>query len=110
MLAVERSLRRALEVGIPTIGIVENFGSSVCIKCGEEGPLFHEVSIDKLARNTALDVVARIPFDRALAAAADCGEAFLEGPGRESPAGRALLGLAERVAGYERPGPEGDSW
>lgn len=110
MLAVERSLRRALEVGIPAIGIVENLGSSVCIKCGEEGPLFHEVSIDKLARSSGLDIVARIPFDPALSAAADRGEVFLEGPGRESPAGRALHGLAEHVAAYERPEPEGESW
>ena len=110
MLAVERSLHRAQEVGVPVIGIVENLGSSVCIKCGEEGPLYHEVSVDRLARNCALDVVARIPFDPALSAAADRGEAFLDGPGGESPAGRALRGLAERVAGYERPGPEGDSW
>ncbi len=110
MLAVERSLRRALEAGIPTIGIVENLGSSVCIKCGEEGPLYHEVSIDKFAKNCALDIVARIPFDPALSAAADRGEVFLEGSRRASPAGRALLALADRVAGYERPGPEGDSW
>jgi ATP-binding protein involved in chromosome partitioning len=109
-LAVERSLRRALDVGIPAIGIVENLGSSVCIKCGEEGPLYHEVSIDNLARNCALDIVARIPFDPALSAAGDRGDPFLEGPGGESPAGRALRGLAERVAGYERPGPEGESW
>ncbi len=110
MLAVERSLRRAEEVGIPAIGIVENLGSSVCIKCGEEGPLYHGVSIDKLARNSGLDVVARIPFDPALSAAADRGEAYLEGPERESPAGRALRGLAEYVADYTRPGPEGESW
>ncbi len=46
----------------------------------------------------------------ALSAAADAGESFLDGEGRQSPAGRALVALAERVAGYHRPDPERDSW
>jgi ATP-binding protein involved in chromosome partitioning len=110
MLAVERSLRRAFEARIPVIGLVENLGSAICAKCGEEGPLFREASADRLARDLSVEIVARIPFDPELAAAADEGRPYLEGPGLASPAGRALAGLAKRVAAWDPPGPEGESW
>ncbi len=110
MLAVERSLRRAHAASIPVIGLVENLASSVCGACGAEGPLYPEASIDGLASNAAVEVVARIPFDPALAEAADAGRVFLEGAGARSVAGRALLGLADSIAKWEPPGPEGESW
>ena len=47
-----------------------------------------------------LEVIARIPFDAALARAADEGRPFLAGPGVASPAGRALGELADRILGY----------
>ncbi len=110
MLAVERSLRRAHAASIPVIGLVENLASSVCGACGAEGPLYPEASIDGLASNAAVEVVARIPFDPALAAAADAGRVFLAGACARSATGRALLGLAESIAKWEPPGPEGESW
>jgi len=57
-----------------------------------------------------VEVLARIPFDAGLAAAADRGRPFLEGEGLESVAGRALAKLAARVDAYQMPGPEGESW
>jgi hypothetical protein len=47
-----------------------------------------------------VDVIARIPFDPALARAADEGRPYVVGPGASSPAGRALAALAERVLCY----------
>jgi ATP-binding protein involved in chromosome partitioning len=110
MLAVERSLRRAHALRFPLIGLVENFASVVCPSCGEQAPLYREASVERLAEDVAVPVVARIPFDPALAAAADAGRVFLEGSGRSSPAAAALAGLARSVAGYEPPGPEGEAW
>jgi ATP-binding protein involved in chromosome partitioning len=106
MLAVERSLRRAHAMRFPVLGIVENFASAVCARCGEEGPLYREASADALARATAVPLLARIPFDARLAAAADAGRVFLEGEALASPAGRALGALADAVA--EWPGPDPD--
>ncbi len=100
LLAVERSLRRALDARIPVAGIVENFASTVCEACGAEGPLFREAPADRLAQAMGLDVIARIPFDPALARAADTGQPFLAGPGVATPAGRALGGLADHILGY----------
>ena len=110
MLAVERSLRRARAARIPLLGLVENFAAAVCGRCGAEGPLYREASVDALAADLDVEVLARIPFDASLAAAADAGRVFLDGPGRASAAGRALAGLAQRVAAWQPPGPEGDAW
>jgi ATP-binding protein involved in chromosome partitioning len=110
LLAVERSLRRAWAARIPLIGLVENLASAVCARCGAEGPLYHEASTERLARDLAVPVVARIPFDANLSQAADAGRVFLEGEGLASAAGRALVGLAERMMAFEMPDPEERSW
>ncbi len=110
LLAVERSLRRAHEAGFPLIGLVENFGTAICSKCGAEGPLFRETLGAGDVEGLGLEVLARIPFDAELAASADRGRPFLEGDGMDSMAGRALAQLAARVDAYRLPGPEGESW
>jgi len=97
LLAVERSLRRVHEARVPLLGLVENFASAVCDACGAESPLYREASVDRLAWKLGTEVVGRIPFDPALARAADEGRPFLAGPGASTPAGRALARLAERV-------------
>jgi ATP-binding protein involved in chromosome partitioning len=110
MLAVERSLRRAHAMRFPMIGLVENFSGAVCVACGCETPLYREAHVEERARRLALDVVARIPFDPKLAAAADDGCSFLEGPTLATPAARALCDLAEIVAGHRQFGRDGESW
>jgi ATP-binding protein involved in chromosome partitioning len=110
LLAVDRSLRRAREAGFPLIGLVENLGTAICSKCGAEGPLFRETLETEMVRDFDIDVLARIPFDANLSLAADRGQVFLEGAGRESAAGKALSELAARVDAYQLPAPEGESW
>jgi ATP-binding protein involved in chromosome partitioning len=106
LLAVERSLRRVLAARIPLLGLVENFSSVACTRCGEQTPLFPEGDAALLAHDHGVEVAARIPFDPELSRTADTGEVYLEGAGRRSPAGLAFAGLAERVA-TEHP-VEGD--
>jgi len=110
MLAVERGLRRAHALRFPVIGIVENFASAVCPRCGGEAPLYREASAESLAEVTAVPVVARVPFDARLARAADAGRVFLEGEGVATPVGRALAALADRVAAWRAPDPQGEGW
>lgn len=110
LLAVERSLRRAFAARVSIIGLVENLASVVCDACGVEGPLYHEASVDTLAEDLSVDVIARIPFDRALGRAGDAGLPYLEGEGRASVAGRTLAALAERVCGFEGFGTEVGAW
>ena len=100
LLAVERSIRRAHAARIPLIGLVENMGSAVCASCGVESGLFQEAPVLRTALELDVPVIARIPFDARLAAAADAGRLFLDVAGRGSPAGRALEELASHVAAW----------
>jgi ATP-binding protein involved in chromosome partitioning len=112
LLAVERSLRRAREARIPVIGLVENFAALVCAHCGSEAPLFPVLPgcapVEALARDLDVELLARVPFEPALAACADAGRPFLEGDGLRSTAGRAFATLAARVLAF-RP-EEVDTW
>jgi ATP-binding protein involved in chromosome partitioning len=94
LLAVERSVRRAHEAQVPMLGLVENLASSVCAHCGAEGPLFREAPVDAIARQLDLPLLARIPFDPQLAAAADAGTP----DGITNAALRAFEALAAQVA------------
>jgi len=100
LLAVDRSLRRALEARVRVLGLVENFASAVCGQCGAETALFREASPEQHADAFGVEVIGRIPFDPALARAADAGRPFVAGPGAGAPAGRALAALAQRILGY----------
>jgi ATP-binding protein involved in chromosome partitioning len=73
LLAVERSVRRAYDAQVPMLGLVENLATAVCARCGEESPLFHEASTDRIAKQLDLAVLARVPFDARAAAATDAG-------------------------------------
>ncbi len=97
LLAVERSLRRAREAGVALLGLVENMGASVCARCGAESPLFREADVGRLARDLDVEIVARVPFDARVAAAADAGVPYLEQGGDREPAGAAFLALARHV-------------
>ncbi|MEM7409126.1 MAG: P-loop NTPase [Myxococcota bacterium] len=100
LLAVERSLRRAHEARIPVLGLVENFASVVCDACGHESALFQEAPAATLAHKMGIPLLAQIPFDAALARAADRGDLYAVGAGTGTPVGRAFRDLAERVLGY----------
>lgn len=108
LLAVERSLRRALTARLPLLGLVENCASVTCQACGAETPLYPDGDAGALARRLGLPLLARIPFDAALAEAADAGRPFLEGPARATAAGVALAGLAERLATQHHPEMDSD--
>jgi ATP-binding protein involved in chromosome partitioning len=110
LLAVERSLRRAVAARVPLLGLVLNCASSVCGACGAEGALYHEVSAEPLARDLGIEIVAKLPFDPRLAQASDAGVLFLEGAGRSSPAGRAFAALAQRIATLHPTELEADTW
>jgi ATP-binding protein involved in chromosome partitioning len=98
LLAVERSLRRAQTARAPLLGLVENFSSVRCDACGSDARLFPDADAGSLAQRLGLELLARIPFDAALADAADAGRPYLEGAARSAPAAAAFAGLAERVA------------
>jgi ATP-binding protein involved in chromosome partitioning len=97
LLAVERSIRRAVESRVPIVGLVENMGSVVCPHCGVESKLFQEASVDAKASEMGVELIARIPFDPLFAAAADAGSPLPAADEEPTPAARAVRDLADTL-------------
>jgi Mrp family chromosome partitioning ATPase len=55
---------------------VENFSYVKCPDCGKEIRIFGESHVDEAAAELSLPVLARLPIDPALAAAADAGKFY----------------------------------
>jgi len=107
LLAVQRSVRRAYEARIPMIGWVENMGSTVCGHCGAVNALYRDADVGRLTEGLGLPLLARVPFDPALARALDAGH---PGTDPDSPSARAFATLAEHLVAWTPPDPEGDTW
>jgi len=110
LLAVERAVGRARAARIPLIGLVVNLSAAGCQKCGAELPLYPEAPVERFAEDADLPIVARVPFEPALARAADAGRPWPSEAGPVTPAGRAFAGLAERLETLHHAAMEQDSW
>ena len=101
-LVVRRAMTLARERGARLLGLVENMAGYVCPTCGTVGPLFEGPGAEALAAQHGLPFLGRVPFDPRLAAAADRGRPFVLDHG-ETPAGRALAGIAGALASAVLP-------
>lgn len=84
-IVVRRSITAARDAGATLLGLVENMAD-----------LFPGPDARALALVAGLPFLGRVPFDRALAVAADEGRVFITGP-VETPGARALLEIASLV-------------
>ncbi len=101
-LVVRRAMTLARERGARLLGLVENMAGYVCPTCGTVGPLFEGPGGEATAAQHGLPFLGRVPFDPRLAAAADRGRPFVLDHG-ETPAGRALAGIAGALASAVLP-------
>ena len=101
-LVVRRAMTLARERGARLLGLVENMAGYVCPTCGAVGPLFEGPGGEATAAQHGLPFLGRVPFDPRLAAAADRGRPFVLDHG-ETPAGRALAGIAGALASAVLP-------
>ena len=85
-LVVRKSITVAAQVRAPVLGLVENMSG-----------LFPGPSGAELAREAGIPFLGAVPFDPALAAAADLGEPIVASAPK-SDAARAVLAIAARVA------------
>lgn len=70
---VRRSITFVRRVGNPLLGIVENMSGFVCPDCGSRHEIFKAGAGRQLAEEMAVPFLGAIPFDPALAQAADDG-------------------------------------
>lgn len=72
-MVVEKAINMASKMNVRVIGLIENMSYVKCPCCGEVIRVFGESHIDETAAKFNLPVLARIPMDPSIAAAADAG-------------------------------------
>lgn len=70
---VTKAVKMAETMNIPVLGLVENYSYFQCPDCGSRHPIFGQSTIDALAAQLSLPVLAKLPLDPALTQAMDEG-------------------------------------
>jgi ATP-binding protein involved in chromosome partitioning len=100
-----RGARMFEKVGVPVIGIVENMSFFACPHCGARTDIFARGGGRRLADELGVPLLAEVPLQERVQQLCESGRpVVLEEP--DSPAGSALLGLAERVEAAVSAGPQ----
>jgi ATP-binding protein involved in chromosome partitioning len=84
-LVVRKSITVAQQIAAPVLGVIENMAG-----------LFPGAGGERLANESGVPFLGGVPFDPALAAAADRGEPYVTAA-PEAPAARALTAIAARL-------------
>jgi ATP-binding protein involved in chromosome partitioning len=92
-----RHLGRALEMGAPVIGIVENMVGFDCAGCRTVRPLFPQGETARVVRESSVPLLARLPFDPRFAESCDRAAVFVH----ENPQAPMTKQLAEVVRKIE---------
>ncbi len=71
---VSKAVNMASMMNVPILGIVENMSYISCPDCGRKINVFGESNVDAIALEHGIPVVAKVPIDRELTAAADSGK------------------------------------
>lgn len=74
---VKKAYGMARQMGIPVLGIVENYSYLVCPDCGKKIPVFGESHVEEIAAELDIPVLGKMPVDAALAEAVEM-EKFAE--------------------------------
>jgi predicted RNA-binding Zn-ribbon protein involved in translation (DUF1610 family) len=70
---VAKAVKKAKTMNIPILGIVENMAYFECPDCGKKYKIFGESTIEKIAEQHKLKVLAKLPIHPKIAAACDRG-------------------------------------
>jgi ATP-binding protein involved in chromosome partitioning len=93
-----RGVKMFQRVNIPVLGIVENMSWFECPHCGKPSALFGSGGGERLATEVSLPLLAQIPLAPRVMEGGDRGVPIVVSD-PASGAARAILGLADRVAG-----------
>jgi ATP-binding protein involved in chromosome partitioning len=92
-----RAVRMYQKLNIPPLGVVENMSYYACPNCHHEADIFGHGGGEGLATAMTLPFLGRLPVYQPIREGGDSGVPLvISEPG--SPAGRAFLAVAERVA------------
>jgi len=98
---VRRCVTFCRQVNLPVLGVLENMSGFICPQCGARIGLFKSGGGERLARETKVPFLGRIPFDPEIVVSGDNGVPFA---GRDvfSPAVAALESVVDRLLSRER--------
>ncbi len=82
---------------VPLLGVVENMAYLVCPHCGERIEVFHRGRVTRAVTDGAIPLLAEIPLDPLLSAAADDGRPVLV-TSPDGPQATTFINLAAAVA------------
>ncbi len=100
---VRRSITFCRQLGNPILGIVENLSGFACPSCGAVHHIFSNGGGERLAQETNVPFLGRIPIDPEVARSGDDGDVYLAVAGK-SPAAVAFKSVIARVcASLETP-------
>jgi ATP-binding protein involved in chromosome partitioning len=60
--SVARTMRRAIDEGVPILGVIENMSGYACADCGRTGPLFSGDAATALCAEFGVPLLGRLPF------------------------------------------------
>ena len=92
-----RALRMYQKLNIPTLGIIENMSHFVCTNCHHEADIFGHGGGQKMAEDLGVPFLGRIPIYQPIREGSDSGVPLVMSE-PNSPAGKAFIATAERVA------------
>ncbi|AHF08731.1 iron-sulfur cluster carrier protein MrpORP [Dehalobacter restrictus] len=95
---VSKAVKMAKSMNIPILGLVENMSYFKCPDCGKEYKIFGESSIEKIAEQHQLKVLATLPIDPKIAVACDKGMIELYNGNWFDDAADILEGSGEKIA------------
>jgi ATP-binding protein involved in chromosome partitioning len=96
------------KLNIPTIGVIENMSHFVCPSCHHEADIFGRGGGEEMAHQLGVPFIGRIPIYQPIREGGDAGMPLMISE-PESPAAKAFMAAAERVAAqisiasYQRP-------
>jgi ATP-binding protein involved in chromosome partitioning len=92
-----RAIRMYQKLNIPTLGIIENMSHFVCPNCQHSADIFGHGGGQKMAEDMNVTFLGRVPIYQPIREGSDTGvPLMLSEP--ESPAAKAIMATAERVA------------
>jgi len=92
-----RAVRMYQKLNIPTLGIIENMSHFICTNCHHEADIFGHGGGQKMAEDLGVAFLGRIPIYQPIREGSDSGVPLVMSE-PNSPAGKAFIATAERVA------------
>jgi len=97
LIDARKALHMFQKMDEPVLGIVENMAGFTCPKCGHTEPIFGEGGGKRTAEELGIPFLGSVPIDPAIVVGGDSGRPVVEAR-PDSPAAKAFLWLADRVA------------